>query len=218
MNEEWYDWHPASAFVSDKIGVVSTELHFVGPGAVTPRGIYVRGNADATLDQIEVLAIRDHRGELLKTEAVAIEAAGTPDGKKWVRLARGGFRRGYEPLTLKLPVDAARKGPVFDYVCLSPNERYVTHGRAERWIHDHERGKEVRCGMPMGGIGAGKIEIASDGWLRNITTNNNIDAPFHHPELCFLAARINGETRILRDEGAMGIEPVEKIDVRARYP
>ncbi|MGQ9651700.1 MAG: GH116 family glycosyl-hydrolase [Phycisphaerae bacterium] len=218
MNEEWYDWHAASEFAVDKIGVVSVEVHFVGPGAVTPRGLYIRGDADQPLEQIEVLGIKDHRTEKWKYEPALIKATGTPAGKKWVRLARGANPRGFEPLTLRFPPGSDASTPNFDYVCVSPNERYITHGRAERWIRDRENRKEIRCGMPMGGIGAGKIEIARDGSFRNITTNNNIDAPFYHPDLCFMVASINGQPRILRDESAVGLPPVEKIGFNARYP
>lgn len=218
MNEEWYDWHAASEFAADKIGVVSVEVHFVGPGAVTPRGLYIRGDADQPLERIEVLGLKDHRKEPWKYEPTVIKAEGTPAGKRWVRLATGANPRGFEWLAIKLPLSSDSSVPKFDYVCVSPNERYITHGRAERWIRDREKGKEVRCGMPLGGIGAGKIEIARDGSFRNITTNNNIDAPFYHPDLCFMAASVNGHARILRDEPAVGLTPVEKIEFSGRYP
>ncbi len=213
MNEEWYDWHAASAFASDKTGVVSVEIHFVGPGAVTPRGLYIRGDADQPLERIGVLGLRDHRKAPWTCAPTAVPAEAVPAGKKWVRLATGANPRGFEPLTLTLP-----PGTKFDYVCVSPNERYIADGRAERWIRDHEKGKEVRCGMPLGGIGAGKVEIARDGSFRNLTTNNNIDAPFYHPEWCFMGAAIDGQARTLRDEPADGLPPVERIEFDARYP
>ena len=56
MNEEWYDWHSRAEFSADAPGTLTVEVHFVGPGAVTPRGVYVRGDADAPLEDIRVSA------------------------------------------------------------------------------------------------------------------------------------------------------------------
>ncbi|MDF2538544.1 MAG: hypothetical protein K0S76_1565 [Herbinix sp.] len=38
-------------------------------------------------------------------------------------------------------------------------------------------------GVPLGGIGAGKIEFCPDGILRNFTTHNNLDIPIQNMEL-----------------------------------
>ncbi len=213
MYEEWYDWHPRPAFRPQADGSLEVEVHFVGPGAVTPRGIYVRGPATAALEQIGVQAITDHQGRPLAADPQPVEVAGMPPDRRWVRLARGAFARGYRRLVLRLP-----PGTDFDFVCLSPNERYLTDGRAEGWIRDFQRGKEVRCGLPLGGIGAGKVEIARDGRLRNLTIHNNIDAPFYHPEGCFLAAWIDGRARVLRDDPVAGLPAVGSIGFRGRYP
>ncbi len=35
-----------------------------------------------------------------------------------------------------------------------------------------------RSGVPLGGIGAGRIDLCPDGAFRNVTTHNNIDIPF----------------------------------------
>ncbi len=213
MYEEWYDWHPRSEFTRRPDGTLEVEVHFVGPGALTPRGIYVHGPASANLEQIGVEAITDHQGRPLSADPQPVEAAGTPSDRRWVRLARGAFTRGYRPLVLRLP-----PGTDFDCVCLSPNERYLTDGRAETWIRDRQRGKDVRCGLPLGGIGAGKVEIARDGRLRNLTIHNNIDAPFYHPEGCLLAAWIDGHARVLRDDPVAGLPAVGRIRFRGRYP
>lgn len=45
-----------------------------------------------------------------------------------------------------------------------------------------------RCGVPMGGIGAGKIELDEDGILTAITINNNQDVPIYRADGSFFAA------------------------------
>src|SRR5689334_8094794 len=35
----------------------------------------------------------------------------------------------------------------------------------------------TESGVPLGGIGAGKIEFCADGRFTNVTTNNNLDCP-----------------------------------------
>lgn len=216
MNEEWYDWHERSDFAEED-GALRTEVHFVGPGAPTPRGVYVRSVKGADWSKVSISLTDPWRGEI-EPGLEAIDAAGTPGGKQWFRLGRQVYVRGFSDLVL-----AGEDIPEFDYVLVSPNERYLTHGRAERYIEDYEKAGRsfagvIRCGMPMGGAGAGKVEIARDGTFRNLTTNNNLDTPFYHPEGCFMAIRANNEARVLQTRSQMGLEPIQDIDFRAHYP
>ncbi len=229
--EEWYDWHPYGGFQSAPDGGLTVRAHFVGPMAVTPRGVYVRLQKGTDLGDVR-LVIRDHTSKPIPTEYTPIDVRGCPDDRQWIRLGLGSWARGFAPLTLTADgtgapstrrVGGGRTGvPRFDYLLISPNLRYLTHGRAEQWIREHEAGREIRCGVPLGGIGAGKIELCRDGRFRNITINNNIDAPFYRPPLCFMAlfARdaSGAQARALSTEPVMGLQPVEDIEFQGRYP
>lgn len=87
-------------------------------------------------------------------------------------------------------------------------------------------------GMPLGGVGAGKIEICPDGAFRHLTIHNNVDTPItdiHNPfrplptfpvvdlesspemspvgiESCFLAAYVEGASAMVLKEEEPGID------------
>jgi len=47
-----------------------------------------------------------------------------------------------------------------------------------------ERGRRDESGLPLGGIGAGKIEFCPDGRFTNVTINNNMDCPIVDGAAC----------------------------------
>lgn len=59
-------------------------------------------------------------------------------------------------------------------------------GFIERFDQDLSEGKG-RNGVPMGGIGAGKVELDQDGVITSITTNNNCEVPIFKTEGSFFA-------------------------------
>lgn len=56
-------------------------------------------------------------------------------------------------------------------------EQKVNYVQALTTVFDIGEGKLYRCGVPLGGIGAGKIDLTPDACVTNVTTNNNIEAP-----------------------------------------
>ena len=56
-------------------------------------------------------------------------------------------------------------------------KRYVESGEADRYLTAKLDPKWGANGMPLGGIGGGRIEICRDGRFRNFSMNNNQDAP-----------------------------------------
>jgi len=55
-------------------------------------------------------------------------------------------------------------------------------------------------GVPLGGMGCGKLEIASDGLMTAFTGNNNQDCPVYRMPGSFFALSAGGQTRILRSD------------------
>lgn len=217
MYEEWYDWHPHGDFRKTPDGKLTVSAHFVGPMADTPRGIYVRMPRTADFRSVR-LVMNSSDGKPVDARVIPIVAEDCPPDRQWVQIGLGHWVRSFEPLTL----EADGEIPPFDYVLLSPNLRYVTHGRAEAWIRDHEAGREIRCGVPLGGVGAGKIELARNGHFRNLTINNNIDAPLYDPPLCFFALHARtpagAAARALRTDPAMGLPPAHSLAFDGQYP
>ena len=68
------------------------------------------------------------------------------------------------------------------------NKKLAKAGFLERAGQKTSEGK-CRNGVPMGGIGTGKVEIDKDGVLTAITINNNFDVPIFKTEGSFFALR-----------------------------
>lgn len=52
---------------------------------------------------------------------------------------------------------------------------------------------KCRCGVPLGGIGAGKVELDADGVFTAITINNNQDVPIYRADGSFLGLWYRGK-------------------------
>lgn len=98
----------------------------------------------------------------------------------------------------------------------------------------YDSGCELNSGVPLGGIGAGKIEIFPDGTLANFTHQNNWDNPIGRTsDLNHIDARVGHHFAVWASERAEGAEPVacllqtadvagllrvERIEYRGEYP
>ena len=83
-----------------------------------------------------------------------------------------------------------------------------------------------KSGVPLGGIGVGKIELLSDGSFGNFTTNHNWDRPYGWAKGAFAALRVQPEEgqpvgRLLRltsgDEYA-GVQNVAHVRMLGMFP
>ena len=59
--------------------------------------------------------------------------------------------------------------------------RFLTSGQADDWIAAQQQPGWAPSGVPLGGIGGGRVDICRDGRFRNFSMNNNQDAPLEDP-------------------------------------
>lgn len=107
---------------------------------------------------------------------------------------------------------------------LSRLKRLDKYGFLERPDQDASEGR-CRCGVPMGGIGAGKIELDKEGVLTAITINNNCEVPIYKTRGSFFGAWARpvagGSAAMLlqtADPGGTGLPLADAIDFQGRFP
>jgi len=86
------------------------------------------------------------------------------------------------------------------------------------WIHS----KKLKSGVHLGGIGAGKFELFTDGSINNYTVNNNWDRPLTDLKGIFSAVYIDygrePVVKVLKLESEYGLPCVEEIDYKGEFP
>ncbi|MCY2931442.1 MAG: GH116 family glycosyl-hydrolase, partial [Planctomycetota bacterium] len=106
----------------------------------------------------------------------------------------------------------------------SERKRLVRHGFVFEREFDAEK-CNVPAGVPLGGIGAGKVELTAKGLFTAATTNNNQDCPIYRLPGSYFAiqAQAAGEqgrvTRLLQTESVdQFFRPVHAIEASLRFP
>ncbi len=77
-----------------------------------------------------------------------------------------------------------------------------------------------RNGVPMGGIGAGKIELDADGVFTAITINQNFDVPIYKTAGSFFAVRWEGGAKLLQkvNYNPFAFPTVKEIEYEGLFP
>jgi len=110
-----------------------------------------------------------------------------------------------------------------DAVLTEENRRLlVRHG----FLFENERDAqkcEVPAGVPLGGIGAGKVELTSQGFFSALTFNNNQDAPIYRLPGCYFALQVGeGKKSVARLLQTVQVDqllqPVAAIDADLAFP
>ena len=79
---------------------------------------------------------------------------------------------------------------------------------------------QCRNGVPLGGVGTGKIELDSDGVFTAITINNNFDVPLYKTEGSFFAIKCGNSAKILQkvNYNDFAFPTVESIEFEGLFP
>ncbi len=109
--------------------------------------------------------------------APALQPSEQP-GLVWRCLGKAMLARGDGPMRLYgWPAEVTHADLL---ICTWP--RFLSSGMAEEWIAVQDDPHWAPSGVPLGGIGGGRVDICRDGRFRNFSMNNNQDAPREDPE------------------------------------
>ena len=98
-------------------------------------------------------------------------------GFAWRCLGCAAVSRGNGTLTLlQWPAEVAEADLL---ICTWP--RFVESGMADDWLAAQADPAWAPSGVPLGGIGGGRVDLCRDGRFRNFSMNNNQDAPLEDP-------------------------------------
>ncbi len=138
-------------------------------------------------------------------------------GEAWILHSRANLSRGDGVIEFSsLPADLA--GVPF-LLCTWP--RFLESGEADQYVACQADPQWAPNGIPLGGIGCGKVELSRDGRFRNFSGNNNQDMPFEEPDGlagASLQIECGGEKRVIATRKMNGIKPVPRLDADLAFP
>lgn len=139
-------------------------------------------------------------------------------GKVWVCLFRAPLARGSGTVVFRQWPTALRRTDLL--LCTYP--RFLTSGQAETWIAAQRDPLWASSGVPLGGIGCGRVDICRDGRFRNFSLNNNQDAPVEDADGlpgAYLAVTAGGRTVDLASRPIMpGHGACRRLEFTPRFP
>lgn len=138
-------------------------------------------------------------------------------GLCWIILCRAYVSRGDGTLSLS----QAPAGLGHADLLLCTWTRFLHSGQADDWIACQQDPAWASGGIPLGGIGTGKVELCRDGRFRNFSGNNNQDMPLEDPDGlpgASLSVAVDGAERLLATRAAGGLSPVPALTARQHFP
>jgi uncharacterized protein (DUF608 family) len=138
-------------------------------------------------------------------------------GWVWRVLCRPMAARGDGTLTFHGMPRCVRKA----HVVLCTWLRFVESGQADDYIDGQGDPTTAPGGVPLGGIGCGKVEICRDGRFRNFSANNNQDMPLENPaglEGAYLSVAAGRTQRVLATSAVDGIPPCRVLRAEPAFP
>lgn len=212
--EDWAEFYLPSQFFQIAEHKYRVLLNFGGPGAATDYYLYARVHSGS----VGVITNVSVEGKECAGEFRQVDVPGTPSGFTWVCLGRVKTRRDYADGVFTAPGGLAG----LDRLCVVEVLERIESGEIERRIAREALGPEPVSGVPLGGIGTGKLEFCRDGIFRNITINGNIDTPLRRSEASFFAVHARSALgqagRVLAVEPMGGMVPFDRLTYEGRYP
>ena len=211
--EDWVEFYSSRQLAHIGDGRFQALVNFGGPGTAVAYQFYARTRKGAE----NVITKVDVDGVEFQPVNEVVPVKDTPADYSWVHLGYAKSNRIYRDVTFTAPDGLAG----LDRICVLEITQRLESGEVERRIA-HEDVPEPLSGVPLGGVGAGKIEFCRDGLFRNITINGNIDTPIWRTEGSFFAVRAECEGkslgRIVGSDSLHGLTPMESVKYDGLYP
>lgn len=138
-------------------------------------------------------------------------------GEVWMLFSEARVSRGDATLTFaNLPSGLTRA-----HVLLCTWPRFIASGQADSWIACQADPAWAPGGVPLGGIGTGKVEVSRDGRFRNFSGNNNQDMPLEEPDGLDGAGLLIGcgdQTVALATRPCGAVAPCPSLTAALRFP
>jgi uncharacterized protein (DUF608 family) len=146
------------------------------------------------------------------------QVASRGKGQVWFCLFRAPLARGVGKVVFRGWPAHLRRTDLL--LCTYP--RFVTGGQAEEWIAAQRDPLWAPTGVPLGGIGCGRVDICRDGRFRNFSLNNNQDAPIEDADGlrgAYLAVTVGHRTIDLASRPIMaGHSACRRLEFVPRFP
>ena len=154
-------------------------------------------------------------GEGLGAHATRFQAK--QNGLVWVLLCRIPMARGDGTFTFAGVPEALRQADVL----FCTWTRFLETGEADDWIACQADPLWAPGGVPLGGIGTGRVDLCRDGRFRNFSGNNNQDMPLESPDGlagAFLSVTVDGREKLLASRPMQGLEPCQALQFVPAFP
>lgn len=212
--------------------LVNTKLnqdqHLHIPSALHPLGYFVclrlpKEQAEQCNDVVTHLKVAGlYPDDVIATRGEGIDDVpglipSREDGLVWLVLCRVNASRGDGVLSFANLPAGIESADIL--LCTWP--RFIESGQADEWISCQDDPAFAWGGIPLGGIGCGKVELCRDGRFRNFSGNNNQDMPFEEPDGMPGAALLvscDDNTRLLATREADGVQPVKELIAKLSFP
>lgn len=201
-------------------------VHIPSPLRLLGYFIYVRA-AESAVQRLERVSTRLDIGGLREDHVTVGPGEGVSGsrvliakerGLVWICLGCAQVSRGNGVMNfIGWPEEVGRADLL---LCTWP--RFVESGMADDWISARSDPAWAPSGVPLGGIGGGRIDICRDGRFRNFSMNNNQDAPLEDSDGlrgAYLAVQCGDTVRDLASRPIVeGHGAVDGLEFDARFP